>query len=120
MIVREHKWRRLLRMPYISIRGSWPGELNQEVRKSRKVHDPVKWTGIAHEYDWKDDVRAWLGRFAPTTVLSSCHATSDFRTGEQARLWFSRKRDAAMFKLTFDGMTRPSGKEGLVWDFIPR
>lgn len=120
MIIREHKWRRLLQMPYISIRGSWPGELNRTVKKSRKVHDPVGWTGIAHEYEWKDDVREWLERFAPRTILGSCRATRDFKTGEQARLWFSRKRDAAMFKLTFDGMTQPLMEEGLVFDFNPR
>lgn len=108
MIISESKWRKWLGLPYISVQGEWPLELNEIVESDDIRAD--NWTGLYAEYRWPAETHDWLHDQTTNWSLEHCRRLGDFSNGQQARIWFRDKKLVVMFKLIHGGKTRPDIK----------
>lgn len=106
MIISESKWRKRLGLPYISVQPEWVEELCER-RDQADQHNNAVWTSTDGDYRWSERVHDWLFESGGRWSLERCYASSDFATGQQARIWFRSMKHVTLFKLTFGGQTRP-------------
>lgn len=104
MLIVEHP-RRFFRRK-ISVQPEWLEELCVESERSTGTNS-ASWTGMTQEYHWDPEVLEWLENHCKSWKAERCKHTGDFLFGLQARIWFARKQDAAMFKLRFGGKSCP-------------